>query len=382
MRTVVVSDLHLGVRRGSDLVRHAHVRARLVEALAGADRVVFLGDLVELRECTLAEGVAAAEPLFGDLGEVLEPGAEVVIVPGNHDHALAGALLDDLGGGDGLVELEHRRRVDGGDPLEPLAARLGGVRLEVAYPGVWLGDGVYALHGHHMDLHSTVPTFECLALAGVARANGGPPGPGSRPADYERLLGPVFRAAAAAGRAATGVGSGANLSAGVWARLAGNAGAPKAGHPEGGSAGGGLGPELAALGVRALAGAVSPAVAAVNRAGLGPFDADFSGAALRRSGLRSLAEVVRRLEIDAEHVLFGHTHRAGPLARDGAAEWEAGGGTHLHNTGCWVYEPVFVTGQPGQSPYWPGKTTVVEPGRPPRLEPVLDDVDHATLLGR
>ena len=30
---------------------------------------------------------------------------------------------------------------------------------------------------------------------------------------------------------------------------------------------------------------------------------------------------VRRLGIDARYVLFGHTHRAGPLARDDRSEW-------------------------------------------------------------
>ena len=52
----------------------------------------------------------------------------------------------------------------------------------------------------------------------------------------------------------------------------------------------------------------------VNRMGLGPFGPDISGAELRRAGLRAMAEVVSSLGIEAEHVIFGHTHRAGPAA--------------------------------------------------------------------
>ena len=48
---------------------------------------------------------------------------------------------------------------------------------------------------------------------------------------------------------------------------------------------------------------------------------------------------MRRLGIEAEHVLFGHTHRAGPLPADDHGEWRAGTGARLHNTGCWVDEP-------------------------------------------
>ena len=41
--------------------------------------------------------------------------------------------------------------------------------VEIAYPGVWLADGVYALHGHQLDLHMTMPTIERVAVALSAR---------------------------------------------------------------------------------------------------------------------------------------------------------------------------------------------------------------------
>ena len=50
MRTVIVSDLHLGTASGRDLLRHPGPREVLADALGGADRVVLLGDVLELRD--------------------------------------------------------------------------------------------------------------------------------------------------------------------------------------------------------------------------------------------------------------------------------------------------------------------------------------------
>jgi hypothetical protein len=78
-------------------------------------------------------------------------------------------------------------------------------------------------------------------------------------------------------------------------------------------------------------------------------------------------EVTGRLGIDARWVLFGHTHRPGPLERDHAAEW---GG--LVNTGSWVHEAAFVGQDPSDSPYRPG--TVVEVGPDPGTPPLVRNV--------
>ena len=78
--------------------------------------------------------------------------------------------------------------------------------------------------------------------------------------------------------------------------------------------------------------------------------------------------------VAADWVLFGHTHRAGPLDGDDTAEGEVPGGPRLVNTGCWVYERVFLGDSGRSSPYWPG--TVVEVGEtgPPRLSNVLEEL--------
>ena len=84
--------------------------------------------------------------------------------------------------------------------------------------------------------------------------------------------------------------------------------------------------------------------------------------------------VAERLEVDAEHVVFGHTHRAGPLATDADEDgWAAPGGRRLWNAGNWVYEPA-VAGPPGRrSGHWPGACVVVDDDGPPRLERLLDE---------
>ena len=140
------------------------------------------------------------------------------------------------------------------------------------------------------------------------------------------------------------------------------------------------------LRTRALVRAFPLAVAALNRAGVGPLQADVSGAELRRSGLRAMGEVAARLGLGDAYVVFGHTHRAGPLPGDCQQEWRAasatpssGAGARLVNAGCWVYAPVFLTPKPGESPYWPGTCVLVEDSGPPVLKQLLPDRTHAEL---
>ena len=398
MRTVVLSDLHLGVRAGTDLARQPEVRTRLVEVARGADRIVLLGDVFELRERSLTDILALARPLFADLAGALGDGGELVIVPGNHDHSLAARVTAAVGGPERLGSLEARARPVPPDPLARLAEELRPARLELAYPGLWLAPGVYATHGHFMDVHSPIPMVECLALAISARLQGGPPGPGSSPVDYERIAAPVYRASERVGLGGVALGRAGrgDLSIRVYERLAqrpagddpppsgstartddgqakpGDA-APAAARPA---------PRQVGAGDRALELAVPAAVRALNRLGLGPFDADLSGRALRRAGLRAMAEVIDRLGVEAEYVIFGHTHRAGPLAND-VEGWTvpAGAGrgeTRLLNTGNWVYAPAFLPERPG-GPYWPGRCAVVEDGRPPQLAHPLADTGHEEL---
>jgi hypothetical protein len=374
MRTIVLSDLHLGSGGDIDLLRRPELRRDLWGELDGADRVVLLGDAVELRDRPLPQALELARPFFDELDAVMGD-ATLVIVPGNHDHHLL----------DGWLE---RRRLEGAGPLGleqrmegrsvTLAALVAGMRratIELAYPGLWLRPGVYATHGHYLDRHLTVPTFERLAVAAVERVLGGAREVSEAPGwpqdfgsasveDYERIQAPVYAflfALAQAGSAGGRV-AGASPSARVWQALGGGYG--RAARFRGWL-----------LGTVALPGAVGVA----NRLGLGPVKPDLSPGAITRGGLAAIGEVVRRLGIDADHLVFGHTHRRGPMR--GETGWRLPEGTRLWNTGSWVYSPGIVGASSAESPYWPGTIAVVEDDGSPRLLHVLDARARTELRG-
>ena len=164
MRTAIVSDLHLGSGHGEDVARDPAIRQVLLEQIDGADRLVLLGDALELRELPQERVLATVGPFFEQLGEAMA-GRPVVLVPGNHDHRLAEPLLEEAalnGEPLGLERLAEPR----GEVATRLAALLGKAELSIAYPGIWLRDDVYAIHGHYMDCHWTLPRRRTPAAAG------------------------------------------------------------------------------------------------------------------------------------------------------------------------------------------------------------------------
>jgi hypothetical protein len=125
---------------------------------------------------------------------------------------------------------------------------------------------------------------------------------------------------------------------------------------------------------RALSGVAIPAaVWALNRAGIGPFEGRLSGPALRESGIRAMGNLIAALGIDADEVVFGHTHRPGPLPSDSG--WD----TRLINAGSWLYEPSLLNGSAPASPYWPGCCVWLEGDERPELRRLLEGVSHAEL---
>jgi hypothetical protein len=165
-RTLVVSDLHLGTRAGSDVLRREGVLEALLEALEGVDRLVLLGDTLELRQGQSRVVLDRACTVLRRLGECLGE-RSVVLVPGNHDHALVDFWLqrrsEPLG-------LDQRCAPSEASFLAQVTAELlAPAAVEIAYPGLWLGEGVYAMHGHQLDMHMTVPTIERLAVAASGR---------------------------------------------------------------------------------------------------------------------------------------------------------------------------------------------------------------------
>jgi predicted phosphodiesterase len=357
--TVVISDLHLGITTGADLARRAEVRERLASAVADADRLVLLGDLLELRERPLIDVLDLARPLIEELGEALA-GREAVIVPGNHDHHLVEPWLTRGRLSRGELGPEGEWPVGPGDGAAGLIAEwMPRVELSVAYPGLRPRDDVYAIHGHYLDVHLTAPRLESIAASVMARVAVGR-SPGCRSvADYEAALGPLYaffdELAQGAGSAA--MSRGGTVSRRVWHSV--NDGGRR---------------RLSRL----LLGRVTipGAVAILNRAGVGPFSPDISGPELRRAGLRAMAKVLEGMGIEAEHVVFGHTHRAGPLERDDERDgWITPDGTRLWNSGSWLHEEVFLGDGGSANPYWPGHVIRVGDSGPPQIENVLRDLE-------
>jgi hypothetical protein len=245
--------------------------------------------------------------------------------------------------------------------LAEIVGALGPARVRAAYPGVWLREDVYAMHGHYCDPHTTVPMFERLG-AGVMRRITGltDGGPGSVD-DYEAILAPIYawiytlaqHGGPSLGRSSHGA------SAQAWRAL------------EGESRRCSRRARLQRRGVRL---AFPALLGALNRAQLGPLHADLSGPELRRAALRACSEAVGRLRIDARDVVFGHTHRAGPLPGDAREEWITPNGVRLTNSGCWVHEPNFLGARPDESPYRSGFAVVLDDEAPPRTLNLLDGV--------
>jgi hypothetical protein len=351
-RTLIVSDLHLGARNATDVLS-GRAGDALAGALEGVTRLILLGDTLEMRQGPARDALAAAEPVARALGEAFA-GKELVLVPGNHDHALLSRWLEGRAERADTPPLALEQRFDPAEAspaAATLAGWLGGSRVSMAYPGLWLRDDVYATHGHYLDCHSTLPTFERLAAGAMTRLLGPLPAGALAPDDYERVLEPIYAWIGAVAERASGDGPAAHgSSARTWQMLAGTGRRP--------------------MRARALATLLPAGLGLLNRAGIGPVNPDLSREQVRRSGYEAMRQVVERLGIRARHVVFGHTHRAGPLPGEETAEWLTPSGVSLHNSGNWVYEPWLLARGPA-SPFWPGSCLSLSGDGPPLLERLL-----------
>ena len=223
MRTAVISDLHLGALAGADVAARPGARERLSEALSAAGRVIVLGDLLELRERCVAESLAYVRPFFEVVGRALA-GRQVVLVPGNHDHALADPWLSRVRLDGGELGPENEWPVEPGDGLAGrLSALMPDADLRLAYPGLYLRPDVYATHGHYLDLHLTVPRLESIAAGAMGRLTRR----GQTVAaadDYEAILAPLYAFYGGLAQAAppAALRRGGAMSRGVWERVTGN----------------------------------------------------------------------------------------------------------------------------------------------------------------
>jgi UDP-2,3-diacylglucosamine pyrophosphatase LpxH len=343
VRTLVVSDLHLGARLGRDVLRRREALQALLAALEDVDRLVLLGDVVELLEHRPAQAMEVAEPVLRAIGAGIQRGAEVIVVPGNHDSELVAPWLR-THGISAAVDAELPR--DATALLAGVTSWLGPADVRVRYPGVWLSDSVWATHGHYLDRHLLPETAFGVARGLLGRL----PRDGAAPVDYERAGGPSLTRLEAL------------LTRWLPRPLAG------------------LVDDLAEL----LRAATMPRVRRVPRGlmarRLSPLTASLLGTQMRRASIPALGRVAHRLGVEADWVLFGHVHRCGPLGGDDPADWLGPAGTpRIVNSGSWVYEPLLVHHASPPHPYWPGGAIVLDDGRDPRAIGLLDHLDAAAL---
>ena len=296
-------------------------------------------------------------------------GRPVVIVPGNHDHALAEPWLARLRLAGERVPAEAEWPVEPGDGAAGrISEWMPDVQLTLAYPGLRLRDDVYATHGHYLDLHLTIPRLESIAASAMGRITKLGHDAHSA-ADYETILAPLyaFYAGLAQGASAAALAGGSSFSRRVWQWASDGRGAE---NPD---------PALVATRERASAVATRFLLGRVTIPGaVAALTCSASAPSAQRSPARSSAAPgsmrwrawPRRSRPGRRHVVFGHTHRPGPLARDDLPEWTTASGTRLWNSGSWLHEGAFVRSAK-DSPYWPGTVLTVEDDGPPAVRNVL-----------
>jgi UDP-2,3-diacylglucosamine pyrophosphatase LpxH len=321
VRTLVVSDLHLGARNQHSVLPRPEALERLLAAVDGVDRLVLLGDVVELLERHPTRAMEAAASTLRAIGARLGREREVLLIPGNHDVGLVAGWIRAR-----AAELTVDTRIPpvASAALAAVTGWLSPAQVRVHYPGVWLSDRVWATHGHYVG----------------RRAHGG--GPRTRPIDYE------------------GTSRGWSLhriEAGIMRTLPG----PAATVTE----------DLAEV-ARAV---TMPLPRRLLHRRMSPLTSAVLATQVRRASIPTLADVAARLGVDADWILFGHVHRLGPLAGDSPQEWQGPAGRpSIANTGSWVYEPLLVHHVTPPHPYWPGGSVMLEDGAAPVARGLLDDL--------
>ena len=344
-RTLIIADLHLGsIARTSVLEREMPLQ-RLLNELERTDRLVLLGDSVELMEGRARAALSKAQPILRAFGAALGAGAQVVLVPGNHERPMIRSWLRRQGPG---LPVDARVPADASPELRAVVEQLSPAHVEVRYPGVYLSDAVWATHGHYLDGHLIpVSNWGRLRAAGEAPAS-------VTPWHYERPrrmpVSPVMRWLPEPPRRV-------NLSPAVrWL------------------------PEPVAARLRELRALIRsstmPAIGDnVFDPRIAPLTARLLSRQMRHHALPALARVVHQLDVQAEWVVFGHVHRLGPLPGDRPEEWrDAEGRIGFLNTGSWLYEPRLVNRVTPPHPYWPGGAVLLQDGLSPRAVGLLDDV--------
>jgi len=335
VRTLAISDLHLGARLGRDVLQRPAALEALLHAVDKADRLVLLGDVVELLEGRPGQALQAAEPVLRALGQRVS--GEVIVVPGNHDADLVRPWLHEHGV---PASPDAEIPLDATPALARLVELLRPAEVRAHYPGVHLNANTWATHGHYLDRHLLPEVAFGIARGLLGRL----PRDGATPADYEG--GPsVTRVEALLTR----------WLPGPLARLADDA-------------------------AELLRATTMPGLHLLVHRRFATLNAALLGAQVRRAAIPALARVVHRLGVEADVVVFGHVHRRGPLPDDDLARWRGPDGRlRIVNTGAWTYEPLLLHNAAPPHPYWPGGAVVLEDDGEPEATGLLDHLGAADL---
>lgn len=345
MRTLVISDLHLGSRLGRDVLRHPEALAVLLEALNEFDRLVLLGDTVELAEGRPREALATAEPVLRAIGARMGPERTIVLVPGNHDRALTRTWARAQGAAltpDALVP-------NNANPLlTQVTGWLAPAPVQTRTPGVWLNARVWATHGHYLDRHLAPEGAWGLRRAHLRAPAADPEPEVVGAAAYERARRPRTRAESS-----------------VASRL------PR---------------PLATLvedAAELLRAATMPSPRKLQPHRIAPLTRVLLGRQMQRASIPALVHATARVGVDCDWVVFGHVHRSGPHEGDDPATWAGPDGRpRVANTGSWVYEPLLLHRGGPPHPYWPGGAVIVEDEGDPQAVGLLDGLDAHALFRR
>lgn len=345
VRTLLVSDLHLGQRPGHDVLRRPAALERLLAALDDVDRLVLLGDVVELAlRRHRRDPLTAAAPVLRAIGDRMGSSREIILVPGNHDWVMVRHWALERGAQLGLGDAVP---CDATESLAAVTAQLGPATVRVSYPGFWVREDVWATHGHYLDRHLIPESTFGLPRGRLARGRAAGTA-SARVIDYELPR---------RGRGTS--------SEGLFGELLERPLAVVLEHLA----------ELTRYGSRLLQ--------HVNLTSVTARALDFQ---VRRAAVPAMVETTTRLGLDARSVIFGHVHRLGPRdERSGAlrrADWSpVPDGPRVYNTGSWVYEPMLLDGVDPPHPYWPGGAVLVEDEAEPRALALLDDLSGDELRG-
>ena len=340
VRTLVISDLHLGSRLRRDVLHHPAALEALLDALDGVERLVLLGDIVELLGGQAVEAMAAAEPVLRAVGARLGSGREAILVPGNHDAALVRSWARAQG-----VSLAVDARV----PVDatPLLARVtswlapASVRVTTRASGSRSGCGRPTATISIVTCCRRSPTASPAGCSVACRVTAPRRPTTNRPGDLRSHgLRPCSPTVCRARSPCCGT-TWSSSSAPRRCRASRGACSHTASRP-------------------------SPRCCSERRRDARVFP---------RSGASSIGSVS-----DAEWVIFGHVHRCGPLAGDDPRRWRGPGGRpQLANTGSWVHEPLLLHRASPPHPYWPGGAILLQEGRNPKAIGLLDQVDAVVL---